>query len=346
MGVDVTQRRWTHRPAADGTGYGERSSNGKRIALLRVLAPTMPDNHLFQEGARVGRYTKRVSGATAVTILAVALAPVAGTASASASAPHIWNTPVSLTALPDASEVAQAVEAMAKTLHWIYIDAGYPGTTPADTHDLAETIVLNAYNYGYTTDQLTNIVNVGGPQNILLELHDYSPTSVFEYYDNYFTQWVDYFPNAHIPNPNDSVPLPDLGDEIGQSGDPGMYSEAADHFGIFYPLVRDIGAFLHTLPDDPILGSGALGFFSWGVTTGWDFMMYGYYGMIGLDQQPIDEQLDGDLNALIGLVSPVAAIEDAVAFFDHTGDLFNGTMTVEGFGEWSGEFIGILLSVL
>ncbi|MGV0749880.1 hypothetical protein [Mycolicibacter heraklionensis] len=275
----------------------------------------------------------------------VVLTPLASAAPA-LSPPQVWNTPVSLTALPDASEVAQAVEALAKTLHWIYIDAGYPGTTPADTHDLAETIVLNAYNYGYTTDQLINIVNTGGPQNILLELHDYSPASVFEYYDDYFTRWIAYFPNAHLPDPNDSVPLPDLEDEIGQSGDPGMYSEAADHFGILYPLVRDIGTFLHALPDDPILGSGALGFFSWGVTTGWDFMMYGYYGTIGLDQQPIDEQLDGDLNALIGLVSPVTAIEDAVAFFDHTGDLFNGTMTADGFGEWSGEFIAILLSVL
>lgn len=293
-----------------------------------------------------GPSLRRAPVATAAAIMAgVMLTPLAS-ASPAVSPPQVWSTPVSLTALPDASEVAQAVDALAKTLHWIYVDAGYPGTTPADTHDLAETIVLNAYNYGYTTDQLINIVNTGGPQNILLELHDYSPTSVFEYYDDYFSRWVGYFPNAHLPNPNDSVPLPDLEDEIGQSGDPGMYSEAADHFGILYPLVRDIGTFLHTLPDDPILGSGALGFFSWGVTTGWDFMMYGYYGMIGLDQQPIDAQLDGDLNALIGLVSPVAAIEDAVAFFDHTGDLFNGTMTAEGFGEWSGEFIAILLSVL
>lgn len=293
-----------------------------------------------------GPSLRRAPVATAAAILAgVILTPLA-TASPAVSPPQVWSTPVSLTALPNASEVAQAVGALAQTLHWVYIDAGYPGTTPADTHSLAEAIVLDAYNHGYTTDQLIDIVNTGGPQNILLELHDYSPEAVLDYFDNYFARWVNYFPNAHLPNPNDSVPLPDLGDEIGQSGDPGMYSEAADHFGIFYPLVRDIGTFLHTLPDDPILGSGALGFFSWGVTTGWDFMMYGYYGMTGLDQQPIDEQLDGDLNSLIGLVSPVAAIEDAIAFFDHTGDLFNGTMTVEGFGEWSGEFIEILLSVL
>lgn len=293
-----------------------------------------------------GPSLRRAPVATAAALMAgVILTPLA-TASPAVSPPQGWSTPVSLTALPNASEVAQAVGALAQTLHWVYIDAGYPGTTPADTHSLAEAIVLDAYNHGYTTDQLINIVNTGGPQNILLELHDYSPEAVFGYFDNYFARWVDYFPNAHLPNPNDSVPLPDLGDEIGQSGDPGMYSEAADHFGIFYPLVRDIGTFLHAMTDDPLLSSGALGFFSWGVTTGWDFMMYGYYGMIGLDQQPIDEQLDGDLNALIGLVSPVAAIEDAIAFFDHTGDLFNGTMTVEGFGEWSGEFIGILLSVL
>jgi hypothetical protein len=287
--------------------------------------------------AAVGNARRWTRAATAAALAAAIVAPPAGAASTSAGAPLFFSAPVNLTALPDATEVASAIDGIAKSLHWIYIDAGYPGTTLADTHQLAEAIALDGYNFGYTTDQMYNILTTGGPQNILLELHDYSPTAVFSYYHSYFVRWVDFIPNAHLPNPNDSVPLPDLGDEIGQSGHQ-MYSEAADHLGIFYPLVRDIGTFFHAMTDDPITG----GVLSWGLATAWDFTMYGYYGMVGLDQEPIETQLNDDLHSLVTL----QFLGDPTSFFEHTKDLIDGTMTVDGFGVWSEELIGLLISAL